>query len=574
MAARSRGVSERYERRIRHKDGRALWTIISATPVTGANGQVVGAFGMIMDITERKRMEEEQRRAAEEIHDLYNKAPCGYHSLDPDGVYVRINDTELSWLGRSREEVLGRMKFSDALTPAGQAGFRDSYGSFMARGWIRDREYELLHKNGGTIPVLLSSTSVTDESGRYMMSRATLYDMTGLKRAEQALRASEQRFRELADLLPQSVFECDVNGRLTFANQRAFETFGYTPEDVQAGVNVVQMISTDDRPRATQAMEAVLQGGTTSGSQYNVVRKDGTTFPGLAYTSPIVRDGQIQGFRGVMLDITDRVQLEEMVIQSEKMLSLGRLAAGVAHEINNPLAGMIQSAQIIANRLTPGPAANEAAAEKSGTTTAALRAYLSDRGIPPLLEGIRASGKRAAEIVHNMLGFSRRRSGMMVASDLSSLLDRTLELAANEYSLDKKQDFRGIQIVREYGDLPPVPCYEAEIQQVLLNLFSNAAHAMMDDPSADRPPRLTVRTRVVGEEVRVDVEDNGPGMPPGVRKRIFEPFFTTRQQGSGTGLGLFVAYFIVTQDHKGRMVVESAVGKGTKFIFWLPLAAR
>lgn len=275
-------------------------------------------------------------------------------------------------------------------------------------------------------------------------------------------------------------------------------------------------------------------------------------------------------------DVTERVRLEEMMVQSEKMLSVGGLAAGMAHELNNPLAGMIQSALVLDSRLKADQPANEREAAAAGTTMSAIRAYMAARGVPKLLAGLRESGARAAKVVKNMLSFARKSDHSFVPVDLSDLLERTLELAENDYNLKKKFDFRHIAIVREYEPgLPMVPCEEGNIQQVFLNILRNGAEAMheMAVKEVDRRSRFLLRIHRESETdwVRVEIEDNGAGMEEPVCKRVFEPFFSTKPVGSGVGLGLSVSYFIITEIHHGKIVVESQPGVGSRFIIHLPL---
>jgi signal transduction histidine kinase len=169
-----------------------------------------------------------------------------------------------------------------------------------------------------------------------------------------------------------------------------------------------------------------------------------------------------------------------------------------------------------------------------------------------------------------MLQFSRRSGSEMVPADLASLIERTVDLASNDYDLKKQYDFRHIQIIRDFDpDLPPVPCVIPEIEQVLLNLLRNAAQAIYSQQDQTEFPRIILRTLQNQVSARIEVEDNGPGMDETVRKRIFEPFFTTK--GKGTGLGLSVSYFIITNNHFGSIRAESSPGKGSRFIIQLPL---
>jgi len=278
-------------------------------------------------------------------------------------------------------------------------------------------------------------------------------------------------------------------------------------------------------------------------------------------------------------DVTERVRMEEMMVQSEKMLSVGGLAAGMAHEINNPLAGMIQNADVLVNRLTNEDLpANKRVAAQVGTTMEAIRAFMEARGVPQILNNIRTSGARAAAIVTNVLSFAGKSDSSSTTHSLAELLDQSLDLAGSDYDLRKKYDFRQVKIIKEYEeDLPGVPCQGAQIQQVLLNLLRNGAEAMQEAAPYDdgREPHFILRLahdRQAGK-IRIEVEDNGPGMDETVRKRIFEPFFTTKPTDRGTGLGLSVSYFIITENHGGELTVESTPGEGATFVISLPVPA-
>ncbi|OQY59562.1 MAG: hypothetical protein B6245_06055 [Desulfobacteraceae bacterium 4572_88] len=272
-------------------------------------------------------------------------------------------------------------------------------------------------------------------------------------------------------------------------------------------------------------------------------------------------------------DVTERVRIEEMMVQTEKMISVGGLAAGTAHEINNPLAVILQGSQNTLRRLSPEFDANVRAARECQTDISSIRAYLEKRGIFRYLKGIEDAGTRAAEIVSQMISFTRPGDSRMHLEDINDLLDQSLTLAASDYDLKKKYGFECIEIVRDYDSgLDRVLCSASDIKQVLLNLLRNAAQAMPWDGETDGPSRrITLKTGKEGHQIRIEVQDNGPGMPENIRKRIFEPFYTTKGVGVGTGLGLSVSFFIVTNNHKGTISAESEPGKGTRFIVRLPI---
>ncbi|MCP4118968.1 MAG: hypothetical protein GY737_26935 [Desulfobacteraceae bacterium] len=282
------------------------------------------------------------------------------------------------------------------------------------------------------------------------------------------------------------------------------------------------------------------------------------------------------GIKGAVVRIdhvTEKVRMHEIMTQTEKMMSVGGLAAGMAHEINNPLAGIIQSMQVIRNRIVRSMPKNEEAAEKCGITMDQVRLYMEMRNIPFMLKSVGEAGQRAARIVANMLSFCRKSESKTELHDMKQLVETCVELAGSDYRLSEKYDFRKITIVREYEeDIPQVPCDGIKMQQVFLNLITNAAHAMALQTDPSRTGTLTLCIKNTGSHVVIQVADNGPGMDEAVRKRVFEPFFTTKGTKTGTGLGLSVAYFIVTDDHNGLMTVESTPGRGSRFIVSLPLA--
>jgi diguanylate cyclase (GGDEF)-like protein/PAS domain S-box-containing protein len=183
---------ERFHTTRLRKDGRLIDVSLTISPIRDETGRISGASTIAHDVTENRRAEEERRKASEEIEDLYNNAPCGYHSLDKDGIFVRINDTELSWLGYSREELIGKHRFEDLITPASLDLFSSSFAEFKVRGWVRDLEFEMVRKDGTVLPVLLSSTALKDPSGGFLLSRSTIYDITHRKRMEEELRKAKE----------------------------------------------------------------------------------------------------------------------------------------------------------------------------------------------------------------------------------------------------------------------------------------------------------------------------------------------------------------------------------------------
>ena len=302
-----------------------------------------------------------------------------------------------------------------------------------------------------------------------------------------------------------------------------------------------------------------------------IIRKDDE----LRYSDVMIFPLVANGTHGVVVrvdDITERVQIEQMMVQTEKMMTVGGLAAGMAHEINNPLSGVLQSCQNILRRLSPELEVNQKVARSLDLDLHQLGRFLEERGIIGFLTAIRDAAERASRIVADMLSFSRRSTREFEPVSAVDMLEGVVRLASSDYDLKKKYDFRRIDIVREYDpNLGPVPCDRTEIEQVLFNLIKNAAQAISGQ-DAQRPAQIVLRTARVGGFARIEVEDNGPGMEEATLQRVFEPFFTTKPPGVGTGLGLSVSYFIITERHKGTFSVNSTPGRGTCFVIRLPLS--
>jgi len=269
-------------------------------------------------------------------------------------------------------------------------------------------------------------------------------------------------------------------------------------------------------------------------------------------------------------DVTKQVRLERMVVQTEKIHSLGELTAGMAHEINNPLAGILQNIQIMKNRLQRGLNKNEQVAVACGGSLEVIENYMKERNIFDLMEMVIKAGERASRIVKNMLNFCRTETAEICLNSLPELMDKTITLLDNDYRQVQRYDFRKVKICRNYQpDLPDLPCDGTQLQQVFFNLLKNAVQAMT--MAEVENPRINICMRTVNNWLQIEIEDNGPGMDHETQRYIFEPFYTTKPVGSGTGLGLSVAYFIVTVANQGKMSVSSQPDRGARFLIELPM---
>jgi PAS domain S-box-containing protein len=405
------------------------------------------------------------------------------------------------------------------------------------------------------------------------------------KQINKKLNDSEKRYRLIAQNVADVIWTVDMDLNFQYISPSVYAMQGYTAQEVMEK-NVTELILPESfekilnlynqkiewlKLNSDKAWEPIV----FEAEQY---KKDGSTI-WTSIHARIIPETETSPMHilGITRDITETRQARELMIQSEKMMSVGGLAAGMAHEINNPLAGMIQSANVLSNRLSDRTMpANKKAAAAANTTMESVHQFMESRDIPRMLNAITDSGIRIASIVENMLNFARKSDASFSTHDPAVLVEKVLMLASTDYNFKKKFDFKSIDIEKKYEDnLPMLVCRESEIQQVLLNIFNNGAHAMFEKKvlEKDYQPRfcLKLSQEIDLKMLRMEIQDNGPGIDKETRKRIFEPFFTTKPVGIGTGLGLSVSYFIITVNHMGTMEVESELGKSTNFIIRLPL---
>ena len=389
-----------------------------------------------------------------------------------------------------------------------------------------------------------------------------------LTNTEAELARTRNYLSNIINSMPSILVGVDAMCRVTLWNREAEKATGIPAR--QAEGQPLSFIMPRMAPEI-EKIESSIQSRIPRADYLQIKTDAGETMDKSITTYPLISNG-VEGAVVRVDDVTERIKMEKMMVQSEKMMSIGGLAAGMAHEINNPLAGILGYVNNIERRIFKDSDKSRLVASETGVSLENLRAYLRKMEIPRMLDGIHASGTRAARIVYNMLSFSRKSESRFMNHDIKELLDNTLELAANDYDLKKSYDFRAIEIVREYDeDIPPVFCERNELQQVFLNLFKNGAEAMVEKKYVDDRPRFTCRVRLEEDMVVVQIEDNGPGMDARTRERIFEPFFTTKVVGKGTGLGLSVSYFIITDHHDGVLEVDSVLGDWTCFTIRLPL---
>ncbi len=544
-----------------------------------------GLVCSFIDITKRKHAEDALYRSEERAMSVIEQSLDGISLFDESGIIIEWNNAQENITGISRSEALGeyvwdiqyRLVPDEIKGPELYRLLEKGYLETIGRaGNIRNfrLQDQNIQKIGGKKITVQSVTFKINLENECLVGNI-MRDVTEEKKVKDSLLMNERKYREMFNATGEAIFILNaLTGELIDVNTSMLSMYGYgrnealnlTINDFSQGVS----------PYAMEQMAEKLIKCHDSGKQifeWRAKKRSGELFwvEITMILSKIIDDERIVA---VARDITDLKLNQEMLIQNEKMLSVGGLAAGMAHEINNPLAGMLQTANVMANRLYRNKKldVNFAAAEKAGTTLNAIHSFMEAREIPRMLNSISESGLRIAEIVNNILSFSRKSNDLRSSYNLNKLMDKSLELASTEYNLKTKFDFKNIRLIREYDPkLPLVICDGGKIQQVFLNILRNGAEAMQEEGTNEPEFRFRSWSDTAEKKVCIEIWNNGPYLDEETRKRVFEPFFTTKPVGIGTGLGMSVSYFIISENHNGDMIVDSSPGEGVKFYIKLPI---
>jgi PAS domain S-box-containing protein len=538
------GGSFSFEHRIVRPDGEVRTIFGRGEVFRDATGAAIRAAGTGQDITEKKRMEQDLRQSEERFRNLCLQAPVMLMSFDPEGIIRDVSNFWLQTTGYDRTEVVGRLGF-DFITP-------DSRDRLLAAIEENCRNDEIVIRNlpirgickdGRTIDLLSTSVAELDDRGEHKGAICVQINLTDLQRAEAALHESSERYRALVEHAPEAIMVIDVDlDRFVDANARALELFGYTREQLlsMGPLDFCPEKQADKRASCEVVAEEhqkVLDGATPV---FEFTHTDATGRE-IACQTRLSRlpaaDRRL--IRASVTDISELKHLQEKVRHAEKLAAVGVLAAGVAHEIGNPLMALSMAAQSLERRSTDDYAQNK-------------------------LGLIREHIDRIARIVRQMSDLARPPIGRRSSCDLNQIVRRAVEMVRyDQRARNAEVDYR----LAEH--LPAVQVVEDEFMQVFINLALNAFDAMAQNPK-DRRRRLTITSVRDQGHVRVAFADTGPGVPPELRGRLFQPFFTTKEVGLGSGLGLSVSYRIL-QEHQGTLALDDAVGDGATFVLALPV---
>lgn len=564
------------EYRIRRKDGTWIWVHDRAANTHAENGELY-ADGFLTDITLRKQAEAELLSQAAFLEAQTNSTIDGMLVVDRQGQRLMTNERFVELFHIPAELMAdkddqGMLDYFVSLVKDADAFLAKVKHLYGHPSETSRDEIEL--KNG----VILDrySSPVVDKNGVYYGRVWTFRDITERKRNEDSL----QQLSLAVEQSPVSVVITDPEGHISYVNHKFTECTGYAASEI-IGRNPRVLNAGQCPPELYQNLWSTIKQGHVWRGEFCNKKKNGEIFWEAASITPMTNPkGEITHFLAVKEDITERRALEGQLRHAQKLEGIGQLAAGIAHEINTPTQFVTDNLTFLSDswksifellELYRG-AIRDAAGSLPVEMQASLReaeqnydlefiAAEVPRAIDQSLDG----ASRVAKIVRAMKEFSHPDSAEKTATDLNKSIDSTITVARNEWKYVS-------ELVKDFADnLPAVVCYPGDINQVVLNLIVNAAHAIREKIKEGEKGQITIATHLCGDFVQISVADTGAGIPEAIRGRVFDPFFTTKEVGKGTGQGLALAYTVVVKKHGGKIWFETEVGKGTTFFVALPI---
>lgn len=512
-------------------------------------------YSIIYDITDQKQMKESLRKSEEKYRLLFENTGTATFIVEEDMTIAQINSKCEELSGYSKLEIEGKMKTTDFMADEEIERLKKFHFGRRKGDDAIPTEYEFkLVDAKRRVKNVFIQTGMMPASKQ---SIASIIDITPLKTAEKALRESQEKYKDLVNSLPQVVFETDKDGIITFANRNAFDLFGYTQDDIDQGLDVFQMLTSNHWDRVAEDIQKVMRNQKLDNVEYTARKKDGRTFPVLVNVNAIIHENTPIGLRGILIDISDRKQaekekesLEVQLRQAQKMEAVGTLAGGIAHDFNNILNIILGNTELAMDEIPKW--------HPAGFN----------------LNEIQKASMRARGVVRQLLNFSRK-------SDLKQKPISLIPVIKDALRFLRATLPKNIEIRQNIQNVPDIVFADpTQIHQVMINLFTNASHAIEDVPGVIEIGIERIVLDVIstthysdldaGNFVKLSVSDTGPGIAPEIMDRIFDPYFTTKELGKGTGMGLSVVHGIV-KNHGGAVTVESMPEKGATFNILLPV---
>ncbi len=496
------------------------------------------------DITKRKKQEELLRASEEEFKNLFEHVASGVFISSKKGKFLNANQALLDMLGYdSKEEFLNIDLPQDLYVKPED---RRTFQEMMERdGRVIDYEVEFKRKDGSTIPILLTGHPRYDPQGNIIGYEGLNVDLTQRKLMEKELREAYDFMNKIVQSSPNAITATDMKGNILIWNQAAEETLGYQASDVIGKMNIRKIYPEGVARKVMQMLRSDEFGGVGRLSTYPMVyvRRDGEVVEGNL-SAAIIYDAQGKQIASVgsFVDLRDRLQMEralrdtqEQLLQSEKLAAMGRLTSQIAHELNNPLYGIMNTLELLKTEI---PADNKRR---------------------KILEMALSETIRLSDLLRKMLSFSKPDQEERHPVDINPVLDEILLLHEKQL---KEND---INIAATYAkELGLIKASKNQLRQVFLNMVANARDAMPNGGT------LSVTTSGDNDNVLVEIADSGTGIKKEHLDKIFDSFFTTKGEVKGVGLGLSVCYGFI-EDHGGNIEVKSQVGEGTTFTISLPV---
>jgi len=539
--------------RWRHKDGSYRWMESNAKPVLDHSGDVIGFRGADRDVNERKLIEEELRQSEATFKKLFSDSSDAILLIDSTGVFVECNQAALDLLKMTRKQFL--LSPPARISPEFQPDGRRSVESAQERIALAHskglQRFEWTHVNAEGSEFIVEVSLVPIVIKGQIMLHTTWRDITERKRLENELLHSAEKLKDILNLLSQTIYEADLSGRLTYANQAAFDLFGYSEEDFSAGLNVLDVIIPEDVGRARENIGNLYMGIGEAGNEYTALRKDGTTFPVIIYSSVIKKDGAPFGVRGIIADISKQKKHEQELEKARDLAeSMSRakdeFLANMSHELRTPITAILGFAELLEDTVLLEE--QHEYLSHIASSTATLLSLVDD-----LLDLARIE---AGKVYLECVEFSLRK----VIGDVANSQNQAARVKGLSFSTQVSADVPD----RLMGD-------PLRLKQVLLNLTVNAIKF-----TKRGDVRLSVAVEYVHPStplLRFDVSDSGIGIKPGAITDIFEPFSqldpsSTRKYG-GAGLGLAICTKLMAI-MGGEISVDSCEGVGSTFHVHLP----
>ncbi len=517
------------------------------------SNNLLGVEIISQNITDLKSAQKALQERESRYRLLFEDAPMGYQSLDKNGYFIDVNDAWLNMLGYHKDEVIGKW-FGDFIIPKQVDLFKKNFLKFKEAGCIHVI-FRMLKKNRDVIVVNFNGRIAYEKGGRFKQTHCILEDITERLDSEEKLRKNEERLRRSQEIAKTGSWEIETGSQMIWASEQAFKIFGLAPDTNMVSVREIEsMVYEEDQDLVHNTLIDFIADRKGYDIQYRIWPKDSEK---ISYVRSIAEKeydayGNPTRTLGVVMDVTQQALLqrgkdkaEAMLRNQQKLESIGTLASGVAHEINNPINGVLNYAQII------------------------LDASANDSQTYKISKEIIQETTRVSEIVKNLLEFSRQSGQHHSYADINDIITKTLSLVNTIFKHEN---------ITLNADISPniskIKCRSQQIQQVLMNLLTNARDSLNEKyPTYDENKIINLKCNEVLRRKRkwisISVEDLGMGIPETIKSRIYDPFFTTKAKEKGTGLGLSISYGII-KEHHGEIKLKSKEGEYTQFTVNLP----